>query len=294
MRAVCLIMLIFLVGFSFGNETLFDSAVELTQKKEYSLNEFCKNYIDDIDIEKFIKKEIEADYVVVSLDECIDVALKNNFNIEIKNHSYKSSKYDYRYALTNFLPIITTFSYISDYSGQILVGGVLRDNFHETALSANVTVQHNLFEGGKQIFEAKAKKYFLKNAKHNFNYTKSQTIYLVVQYYYEMLLAKINIEIYLRNLIERNAQLKLANNLEHSGFGTKFDVIRSKNESALARSNLLMALNNFRLSQSRLANLMGIDIETHLMPFEDEVEIMNLISLDTSIEELFNSACENR
>ena len=43
-----------------------------------------------------------------------------------------------------------------------------------------------------------------------------------------MLLAKINIEIYLRNLIERNAQLRLAENLEESGFGTQFDVIRSK------------------------------------------------------------------
>ena len=34
----------------------------------------------DYYLSQFIKNEIEADYVVVSLDECLDVAMKNNFN----------------------------------------------------------------------------------------------------------------------------------------------------------------------------------------------------------------------
>ncbi len=296
MRLVYIFILIIILCFSssLADEELFDNPIEFKIQTGCKFSEFCEKYIDDIDIEKFIKQEIENDYVVVSLDECLDVALKNNFDIDISFHNYKSSKYEYQNALSKFLPLFNTTSYIANYSGQILVGGVLRDVFHETAVSVNLTAEHLLTEGGKQIFEAKAKKYFEKASRHNFQYTKEQTVYLTTRYYYEMLLAKLNIEIYLRNLIERNAQLALAKNLENSGFGTRFDVIRSLNESAKAKVELLNALNNFRLSQTRLANMMGIEVDRALMPFESDIEPLHLIDENIKIEDFFNMALNNR
>lgn len=296
MRILCLIIAIICFNASFvgAKEALFDSAIDLIHKKDCSLDEFCKEFIEDIDIEKFIKNEIQADYVVVSLDECLNVAMANNFNIQIADKIYFSSKYEYQNSLSKFLPILNTTSYISDYSGQILVGGVLRDKFHETALSVNITAEHDLTQGGKTIFEAKAKKYFSKSKKHQLTYKRSEVVFLTTKYYFEMLLNKIFIEIYLRNLIERNAQLTLAKNLLKSGFGTKFDVIRSQNESASARVNLLNALNNFRLSQSKLANLMGIDVNTALMPFEDEISPMDLVEENQNVEIFFDLALKNR
>ncbi len=296
MRRLYLILVFLLLNtnFIFGAEKLFEGPIDLPFKKDCSLNEFCEKFIDDIDIEKFIRQELKNDYKVVSLDECLDIALKNNFNIAIKEHTYKSSKYEYQNSLSKFLPVLKTTSYIADYSGQILVGGVLNDNFHETAISVNFTAEHKLTEGGRQIFEAKASKSFERARKHDLNFTKTETIYLVSRYYYEMLLAKLNIEIYLRNLIERNAQLTLAKKLQKSGFGTKFDVIRSETESAQAKVNLLEALNKFRLSQSRLANIMGIDVDSALMPFEDDIKPMNLVDANKSIGEFFTLALENR
>jgi len=275
------------------SDELYDAEINLV-KNACKNNEFSSKLIDNLDIEKFIKSEIENDYVFVSLDECLDIALKNNFDIQISNHDYKYYNYDYQNALTKFLPILSFNSYITDYHGQILIGDVLSDNLHETAISASFEARHRLTEGGKQIFEARAKKYFAKSRKHNYNYTKSQVLYLTVKYYYEMLEAKINIEIYLRNLIERNAQLKLATNLKIVGFGDNFDVIRSKTESAQAQVNLLNALNAFRKSQSQLANLMGIDTKTALMPFERTVEPFHLIEDDKKLEDFFELALKNR
>ena len=266
----------------------------MTFQTECKLNEFCEKYIDDIDIEKFIQGEIKSDYIVVSLDECIKTALRNNFNIQIQDYNFQSSKFEYQNYLTKFLPIFNVTSYIADYSGQILVGGVLRDNFHETAISVNLTAEHKLTEGGKQIFEARAAYDLQRARKHEFNFTITETVYYASIYYYEMLLAKLNIEIYLRNLIERNAQLTLAKKLKHSGFGTHFDVIRSENEAAQAKVSLLKALNDFRLSQTQLANVMGIDVKTALMPFENDVKPLNLINKDVNIDELFKLALSNR
>lgn len=296
MRIVyCLILIIFFLNnIAPAKDVLFDNPIEFSTKNNCKFDEFCKKYIDDIEIEKFIKHELENDYVVVSLDECIDVALKNNFNIEIKNHDYKSSKYEYQNALSKFLPTLNTTAYIADYQGQILVGGVLNDKFHETALSFNLTAEHKLTEGGKQVFQAKAAKYFEKSKKHEFNFSKSNTVYLTSKYYYEMLLAKLEIEIYYRNLIERNAQLSYAVSLEKSGFGTLFDVIRSKNESAIAKARLLRALNDFKISQAKLANIMGIKVDTSMLPCEKEVVQIEYIDKSLTMEMLFDLAKTKR
>ena len=293
MRILCFI-LIFLIFFKpILADELYDAEISLV-RNACKNNDFSSKYLDNLDIEKFIKDEIENEYVFVSLDECLDVALKNNFDIEINNHDYKYYNYDYQYALTKFLPILSFNSYITDYHGQILIGDVLSDNLHETAISVSFEARHNLTEGGREIFEAKAKKYYAKSRKHNYNYTKSQVLYLTVKYYYEMLMAKINIEIFLRNLIERNAQLKVATNLKTVGFGSQFDVIRSKTESAQASINLLRALNDFRKSQSQLANLMGIDTKTALMPFERTVEPFHLVDSEKDIDYFFDLALKNR
>lgn len=289
-----ILLVILTINSAYCEVKLFESPIEFKIDTGCKLNEFCEKYIDNIDIEKFIKTEIENDYHVVSLDECLDIALFNNFKIRIADHTYKSSRYEYQYSLSKFLPLFNTTSYIADYQGQILVGGVLRDTFHETAISVNLTAEHYLTKGGQEIFEARAAGWYKKSKKHLANFTKTEVIYLTSKYYYEMLLAKINIEIYLRNLIERNAQLALANNLKNSGFGTHFDVIRSQNESADAKNKLLKALNDFRLSQTKLANIMGINVETALMPFEKEVSIMNLIDSNLDINELFEIAQTKR
>ena len=297
MRIVyCLILIICVfVNQSIAKDILFESPIEFTvNNNKCSFDKFCEKYINDVEIEKFIKNELKEDYVVVSLDECIDVALKNNFNIEIKNHDYKSSKYEFQNALSKFMPTLNTTAYIADYQGQILVGGVLNDKFHETAISVNITAEHKLTEGGKQIFEAKAAKYFEKSKKHEFNFSKSNTVYLTARYYYEMLLAKLEIEIYYRNLIERNAQLAYAVSLEKSGFGTIFDVVRSKNESAIAKAKLLRALNDFKLSQARLANIMGIKVETPIMPCEKDVIGVDYLDKKLSMETLFDYARTKR
>ena len=296
MRIVRLILLILLINlnFSYANENLFDSPIELIHKKDCSLDSFCKQFADDVDIEKFIKREMEYDYVVVSLDECLDVAMKNNFNVQISDKEYFSYRYEYQNALAKFLPTLGTTSYISGYQGQFLVDNILSDSFNETALSFNLTVRHDLTQGGKTIFEARAAKYFAKSKKHDLNFTRTEVLYLTTRYYFEMLLAKINIEIFLRNLIERNAQFALTKNLATSGFGTQFDVVRAQNLSAYARVELLNALNQFRLSQSRLANIMGIDVQTPLMPFENEINPMNLVDVDTDTKDLFKIAIENR
>ena len=291
---IILLMTILFVSNTKANDILLEKPIDLNTKENSTLGDFFQKYIGNVDIENFIKEQIKGNYVPVSLDECINVALMNNFDIKIKDHEYKSSKYNAQYHLSKFLPNFETYSYISHYAGQILVGGVLSDGFDETAISISLGITHNLTRGGQEIFEAKAAKYFQKSKKHAKNFTKTQTIYLTSKYYYETLLAKINIEIYLKNLTERNAQLELAKSQEKSGFGTHFDVIRAQSEALDAKSTVINALNDFRSAQLNLSNTMGIEINTMLMPFENEITELNLTDLEKNVEEFYNLAIKNR
>ena len=289
-----LIFLILNTNFVFAQDILLEAPIELKTNTGCDLAEFCKNYIDDINIEKFIKSQIKGQYVPVSLDECLNIALLNNFDIKIQDHTFKSAEYNWEYTLTKFLPNFDFTSYIAHYAGQILVGEVLSDDFNETAISVNFQFRHDLTKGGQEIFEAKAAKYFQKSKKHNLNFTKTEVIYMTSRYYYEALLAKIQIEIYLRNLVERNAQLSLTKSQEKSGFGTHFDVIRSQNESLDAKNKVLNALNDFRIAQSKLANIMGIEVETLLLPYENEAAKLTLSYNKKPLEKLFDMAVEYR
>lgn len=248
----------------------------------------CSTIKTDVDME--VIEHFKEDPIFVSLDECIGISLLNNYNIKVSNADYISSKWDYKNALTQFLPEVNFEGYSIYYRGQILVGGVLSNHVEELALSGTLRVVHDLTQGGAQIFNAKAKKLKVRANLNNLDFTKDEAILETARNYYELLRAKISIEIHLKNLYERTAQLKLTQTLMEAGLGTRFDVVRSKGEQALAEQNFMTALNNFRTAQAKLANIMGIEVNTQLFPVEIEVKPFVLVDENLSTEELFKIA----
>ncbi len=255
------------------------------------LNAYCKNCVEeDADVESEIIEHFKKTPVPVSLDECIGTALLNNFNIKAAHSDYVSSKWDYRNALAQFLPEVSFQGYSIYYKGHVLVGGVVPDTVEELALSGTLNVTHDLTKGGEQIFQAKKEKFKARANLNNLDFTKDEIILETSKKYYALLRAKISIEIQLKNLYERTAQLKLTQNLMEAGLGTRFDVIRSKSEQALAEQNLLKYLEQFRSAQAALANVMGIEVLTPVFPIEVEAEPFILVDENLSPDELFKIA----
>ncbi len=261
---------------------------------ENSFNDFLKNKDREIQLEKEITDFLDEEQIPVSLDECLDVALQNNFNIKAKFETYKSYDYMYKNSLTKFLPNFLYSFYSIYYGGQVLVGTALVDNFNELALSSMISIEHNLTNGGKDIFNAKVKRFEKMQSRENLGFQQDEVIMNTSIYYYQLLESKINIEIHIKNLYERIIQLKLTENLENTGMGTKFDVIRQKSEVANAKRNLVEAVNEFRLRQAKLSNIMGIEITTSLYPIEKEANIYNLVDDDINMNILYETALKNR
>jgi len=255
------------------------------------LDAYCESCKEaPVDVKAEIIEHFKDEPLPVSLDECIATALLNNFNIKVAHYDYISSKWLHRNALAQFLPDVTFQGYSIYYKGHVLVGGVVPDNVEELALSGNLNVSHDLTKGGEQIFEAKARKFKARADLNNLDFTKDEIILETSKKYYELLKAKISIEIQLKNLYERTAQLKLTQNLMEAGLGTRFDVVRSKSEQALAEQNLIKFLEQFRSAQAALANVMGIEVSISVFPIEDEVKPFILVDEALTPDELFKTA----
>lgn len=237
-----------------------------------------------------IKKYLEIEPIYVNLKDCLDIALFYNLLLKISNYEYIESKWDYKNALSNFLPELGASAYMIYYSGQVLVGAALVDKFHELALSVNLHASHSLTKGGEDIFEALAKRQVKFSKQYGYNFTYDEVLLNTTRAYWELLQTKLNIEIYRKNHAERCAQLVLTQNLLDSGLGTKFDVIRAQTELAQAKQNLLNSMQEFRLRQAKLSNILGIEITSALMPIELEAVEQNLVANNKTIETLFNEA----
>ena len=257
---------------------------------EINLNSNFSDCLKDVNVEEEVKNYLGDEPVYVNLKECLEVALLYNFYLKSANYDYIRAKWEYKNSLTNFLPDLSVSNYSVYYSGQVLVGAALLENFNELALSTYVRGTHFLTNGGEQIFEARSKKNLKFAQRHNLEFTRSEVLLYCAQYYYELLRTKLGIEIYQKNYKERCAQLVQTENLMNAGLGTKFDVIRSKTELAQAKQNLLDALQEFRLAQAKLANIMGVEVTTCLMPIEMEARVYTLIDESKTIDDLYNLA----
>lgn len=258
------------------------------------LRTICEDCVLEVNVEEEIKNRLEIEPIFVSLDECLDTALENNFKIKSITKMFESSKYEYQNSLSKFLPNAGLEGYVAFFNGQVLVGGALSDYLNETAVSGVGYISHDLTAGGSQIFQAQAKKNLNKASGHKLDFTKDEVLLRCAQGYYKLLSSKLSVEIYIKNYRERKAQLKLSQNLKDAGLGTNFDVIRGETELAQAQQNLLNALYEFRINQAKLANIMGIEITTALTPIETKPKLYELIDKSENIETLYTAALQYR
>ncbi len=232
--------------------------------------------------------------IYVSLEECLNIGLLNNYGIKIAKDEFDISKYNYKSLLAKYLPDVGLTGYGNLLRGEYLVGNALLRNINETAVLGGIYVSHDLLEGGRTVFNSKAGKYLMSSERKNLNFTQEEVIAHIAKYYYELLDTKLRLEIYIKNYSERKAQLKLTENLFEAGLGTKFDVTRAQNELASANQQILDMISQFKINQANLTYIMGIDFTVPLCPKEDEIKMRELIGEEIMPHELAMSAIKER
>ncbi len=233
----------------------------------------------------------ETEYLI-SLEEALMIALERNFDIKTFNAIKNRSKWKYYRSITDFIPDINYEYNMARISGTFLVGGIVPVEVSEVPIESNFTLNYNL--SVKKYFDLKETYYQFNSQKNELEFTKEEIILKTSKNYFELLQAKLNIEILKVNLEQVEEQLKITEQRLLAGVGTKFDVLRAQADLAIAKQELIQAENAYRLTQAQLANTIGIPVLIRLIPNTKDTLIKEIFADCFTVDQAKEIAMKNR
>ncbi|MBQ2645340.1 TolC family protein [bacterium] len=243
-------------------------------------------------IDKELERLLNIKLIPVSLENCLKLAVLNNYNIKSKKATVKENDWYKKNAYTQFLPDIEYDFSIQKLSGTYLIGGIVPGDINETPIQSIFTIGWDVFNKGRTFFEVSERRSLYKASVFQEKFTRDEVILNTAICYYELLKNKAEVDIYATNVIDRKAQYDLTTARYNVGVGTKFDIYRAEAELAKAKQQYITSFNSIRIIQAKLANLTGIDITVPLYPKEIIIQEKTLSNIE--IPELIKYAKASR
>lgn len=188
---------------------------------------------------------------VLSLNDCISIALNHNPAIRNARYNYGISKSNVGVARSEFFPTVgvgTGYSYNTTSSSKI--------NTDTNAYTVQATLNQLLWNFGRTNANIKMQKFYLIADEYNFYNTVRETTFNVKQKYYEVLAARATVLInkaYVQ-INERNYQRTKA--YFDEGIKSKIDLVNAEVTLSDSKIQLVQAENSYKNSLVNLNNAM--------------------------------------
>lgn len=188
---------------------------------------------------------------VLSLNDCISIALNHNPVIKNARYNYGISKSNVGVARSEFFPTVgvgTGYSYNTTSSSKI--------NTDTNAYTVQATLNQLLWNFGRTNANIKMQKFYLIADEYNFYNTVRETTFNVKQKYYEVLAARATVLInkaYVQ-INERNYQRTKA--YFDEGIKSKIDLVNAEVTLSDSKIQLVQAENSYKNSLVNLNNAM--------------------------------------
>jgi outer membrane protein len=210
-----------------------------------------------------------------SLDQCIELALKNNATVIAARNSYNVAKSDVWTGWGAVLPSLsssigysrvvsgpTQYSRVDQNTGGLITGttgiGVTK------SYSASVSAGQGYSLGGYNLFQLKELNASKHSAYNFYQLTRQQLILSVKQAYFNVLQAKMLLGIQQEALKRAEEQLKIAQTRYDLGSASFSDVLKAKVQYGDVKLALITADNNVPLAKAYLNSIMGQNVDTPL------------------------------
>ena len=227
----------------------------------------------------------------LTLDECIQIALKNNVQIRISKYQYLNAQYDRRNAYRNILPTFSismgVFRYErgpTSYLGNEYVGPgfpQLDRVVQSTDYSMGLTLNQNIYDGGMWWNTIRKGKVDERSQAYNYEAQRQQVIVTVMQNYFTLLkeikLLEVN-----RQAVERSReQLERAESMYELGSVAKVDVFKARVNLGNDRIQYINQENRVRKARQDLNIAMGRNPDEPLEIATDIEFTRHIVTLDS-------------
>jgi|TARA_B110000037_G_scaffold143581_1_gene162363 outer membrane protein len=219
-----------------------------------------------------------------SLDDCIQWALESKKTILSSNLGVELAEKDFKSSYSGLLPSIQAYSNRSytQFSERVDIIPIFNDTIYTSStenLSAGVSLNQTLYDGGRSFNQVKNSKENLKIARLNQRISKIQVIQNVIKAYYGLLKAQQLYEVAEKNLEMSNQQVSLISKQFDLGVIKKTDLLKARVSLGQAKVDLLNKKTNLSNSRRILFNSIGIqDFGQKITALEETWSLPNIPS----------------
>lgn len=206
----------------------------------------------------------------LGLQEAVEQALKNNFDIRLQSNQAKIAKNNVSLANAGILPRVNG-NFSNNYSiqdgKQTLSNGTTqeRDNARNSNTNYGFSLNWQIFDGFAMFANYERLQQLQKAGELQFRMTVENTIANVINTYYDLIRQDQQIKSLQTALEISQMRLKNSNSRYKIGKASKLEVLAAKVDLNTDTTNLLRQLDNYKRTQTQFNELLARDIMT---PFQ--------------------------
>jgi TolC family type I secretion outer membrane protein len=203
---------------------------------------------------------------VLTLKECLDLALKNNPTISLNREKVLELVQDYNIARSNLFPVVSLSAYANwlDPGRLSPGGGATTTVLYGQENLGTARVKQTLFDGFKTYWDMKGAKIGRQAQEEALRGTRQEVLSQVYQSYYRLLEAKETLGVAQESKKQREAFRNMAEELLKAGKVIKLDFLRSDAQVIDADQTIVQARNNIILARKILKKVMGLRDEEEI------------------------------
>ena len=220
---------------------------------------------------------------VLSLEDCIEIAIRNNPEIGIAESSVKSAEsgllQSYGLLLPNLsVSFMTGRAFYGPSSIQYDAQGrpVQTEGFDYNSYSFSMNSSIVLFDGGRNINSIRSSMKYRDAAREEFRYAQDIVTAMVINKYYNLVRAKMLLVVAEESLDQAKQNLDRSEALLEVGSATRADVLKARVRHSNTRLSLIRARNAVEFAREDLISVLSmrgereVDVDTTMViRFED-------------------------
>lgn len=202
---------------------------------------------------------------ILSLEEAVQIALSNNYSINIARNESRISANNANPGNAGFLPSIdATGSYIkssNDTKQEYFDGRTINQNRAQSNnLSVGVSLNWTIFDGLEMFANIDMLKELKKIGEDNFRAEVETNIADVIETYYNLIREKQVLDVLQQTIVISEERVRIAESKKDVGSGSKFDLRQAQVDLNEDRSNLLREELTYEQLKISLNQLMGREV----------------------------------
>lgn len=186
----------------------------------------------------------------LTLNEAVDIALKNNFDIQSKNYDYIESSENVKLNNSNYLPKLDAI-YGFTNTNEANVG------FESDEAVASLKLSYNLFNGFNDSASKESAIYLAESSKYVLNATKQDIVLNTKMAYINYLDKQNALETYKSAYTLFQEQFEDSQNRYNQGLIAKNDLLQVQVNMSSAKQNIVKAQGDLKVAIFQLSNILG-------------------------------------